>query len=111
MTRRIIARAALAAVTLGLAGSAHAAGGHKSGEALYERFCAPCHNTGFWAAQKLGARYGEENADLRQRKDLNASFIETVVRQGMGSMPPYRKTEVLPDELDAIADYLTRKER
>lgn len=111
MTSRYFA-AALAATLLGLSASAHAAdvpAGMQHGKARYDRMCAPCHNKGFWAANKLGARYGDENAVLEDRKDLNTDYIETVVRKGIGSMPPYRKTELSPGDLDAIAEYLTRK--
>jgi cytochrome c5 len=105
---------ALAAFTLGLAGAAHAADLSKDlqyGKDRYDRYCAPCHDKGFWGAQKIGARLGEEHAVLEDRTDLNGPYIETVVRAGFGSMPPYRLTEVSPKELDAIAQYLTRKER
>jgi cytochrome c5 len=104
----------MAALTLGLATSAHAAGLSKDmqyGKDRYDRYCAPCHAKGLWGALKIGARLGEENAVLENRTDLNIPYIETVVRRGMGSMPPYRLTEVSPQELDAIAQYLTRKER
>jgi len=107
--------AAIAVFTLGLTTTACQAADRSTdlayGKDRYERYCAPCHNKGYWAAQKLGARLGEENAVLEDRTDLNVPYVETVVRVGMGSMPPYRKTEVSPEELDAIANYLTRKER
>ena len=111
MRRRYFA-AALVAILLGLAASARAADvptDMQHGKARYDRMCAPCHNKGFWAANRLGARLGEENAVLEDRTDLNTDYIETVVRRGMGSMPPYRKTELSPGDLDAIAEYLTRK--
>lgn len=101
---------ALAVFAAGWAASAQAAD-LQYGKDRYERFCAPCHNAGFWAANRIGARLGKDQALLENRTDLNAPYIEIVVQQGIGSMPPYRLTEVSPDELDAIADYLTRKER
>ena len=104
--------AALAATLLGLSASAQAADMSKDmqhGKERYDRMCAPCHNKGFWAANRLGERLGDENAVLEDRTDLNTDYIETVVRKGMGSMPPYRKTELSPGDLDAIAEYLTRK--
>lgn len=83
----------------------------RDGKAEYDRYCAPCHDKGFWAANRIGQRLGEEHADIRYRDDLNVPYVETVVRRGMGSMPPYRLTELSPEELQAIADYLTREAR
>lgn len=103
------AAAILIGVTAGAAQAADQGANPSYGKMRYDRMCAPCHNKGYWAANRLGARLGKENAVLENRTDLNTQYIETVVRRGMGSMPPYRKTELSPADLDAISKYLTRK--
>lgn len=78
------------------------------GKERYARMCAPCHNKGFWAANRIAFRSGEEYALLDKRSDLNADYIRQAVRVGIGSMPPYRKTELSDSDLAAITAYLTR---
>lgn len=54
----------------------------------------------------LSLKYkGQLPAALEDRRDLTPEFIEAVVRNGMFSMPPLRKTEVSDQELRAIAAY------
>lgn len=60
--------------------------------------------------QALQTRYrGEIPAELERRTDLAPALIETVVRKGLNSMPPFRPTEVSKDDLAALVAYLTRK--
>ena len=53
----------------------------------------------------------KEHAILENRTDLSAGAIQTIVRTGIGSMPPLRKTELTDDDVSAIAAYLTRQNR
>jgi mono/diheme cytochrome c family protein len=56
----------------------------------------------------LSLKYkGSKPALLEQRSDLSYELIKTFVRNGVASMPPFRKTEVTDDDLKAIAAYLT----
>lgn len=57
-------------------------------------------------ALSLKYRGGELPAALEDRTDLSPELIESVVRYGIFSMPPLRKTEVSDQELKAIAAYL-----
>ena len=62
--------------------------------------------------QALRARYkGAVPAELEQRTDLKADFINTIVRGGLNSMPFFRPTELSDDDLAALDAYLTRKRR
>lgn len=85
------------------------------GRDAFERICAPCHGkgpsegrvpllTGTYALS-LKYRNGELPAALEDRTDLTPELIESVVRYGIFSMPPLRKTEVSDQELRAIAAY------
>ena len=83
-----------------------------TGKALFERKCAPCHADAPArpGTQALNIKYrnSEIPAPLEQRSDLSAAYIETVVRNGLFSMAPLRKTEVTDSELADISAYLTQ---
>ena len=58
--------------------------------------------------QGLMRKYrGQVPAVLRERTDLSKEFIEYTVRNGVASMPFFRKTEVSDSDLTLLADYLT----
>lgn len=85
------------------------------GREAFERNCAACHGKGPSEGRvpllpgtfALSLKYkGELPAALEDRTDLTPELIETVVRYGIFSMPPLRKTEVSDQELNAIAAYL-----
>lgn len=85
------------------------------GREAFERICAPCHGKGpsegrvpllpGTYALSLKYRNGELPAALEDRTDLTPELIKSVVRYGIFSMPPLRKTEVSDQELRAIAAY------
>jgi mono/diheme cytochrome c family protein len=81
------------------------------GKHLYDRTCIYCHGPGVWGTNRLAKRIDKEHALLESRTDLSAVGIRAIVRSGVGSMPPLRKTELSDSELDAIAAYLTRQAR
>jgi mono/diheme cytochrome c family protein len=76
------------------------------GENLYQKNCGICHNPGGAGFLQLIHRYGPEQAVLTNRKQLPAQFIQIVVRNGQGNMPPLTKNNVSDSELLAIAQYL-----
>jgi|SRR5882672_5656253 len=85
------------------------------GNAIFQHYCAPCHGPGRGAdgapmlpgTHALHLKYrGEKSGLLEQRSDLSFELIKTFVRNGVASMPPFRKTEVADDDLEAIAVYL-----
>lgn len=85
------------------------------GRSAFERNCAACHGKGpsegrvpllpGTFALSLKYREGELPAALEDRTDLSPELIASVVRYGIFSMPPLRKTEVSDQELKAIAAY------
>ncbi len=81
------------------------------GKQLYYRACLPCHAPGLWGSNRLARRMDQKSAVLESRTDLTVAAIRTVVRAGLGSMPPYRRTEVSDADVDAIVAYLTRAAR
>jgi mono/diheme cytochrome c family protein len=78
------------------------------GKHAYDRICVYCHGPGLWGANLLAKRLGKDHALLETRTDLPAPAIRAIVRSGVGSMPPMRKTELSDSDVDAIAAYLTR---
>jgi (+)-pinoresinol hydroxylase len=81
------------------------------GKHLYDRTCIYCHGPGVWGTNRLAKRIDKDHALLESRTDLSAVAIRAIVRSGVGSMPPLRKTELSDSDLDAIAVYLTRQAR
>jgi cytochrome c5 len=78
------------------------------GKQVYDHICIYCHSPGVWGTNRLARRMDKEHAVLENRTDLTAAGIRAVVRTGIGSMPPLRRTELSDADVDAIAAYLTR---
>jgi len=77
----------------------------------YQNSCAVCHGPmpERPGTRALAAKYhGALPAMLEDRRDLQPAFIRAMVRGGVSLMPPFRKTEVSDEQLDAIVAYLTR---
>jgi mono/diheme cytochrome c family protein len=83
----------------------------QQGKLLYGRTCIYCHGPGLWATNRIAKRLDKDHAQLENRTDLSADGIRAIVRSGVGSMPPLRKTELSDADVDAIAAYLARKAR
>jgi (+)-pinoresinol hydroxylase len=80
-----------------------------SGEAVYKRWCVHCHSAGRGnpGTDSLQVKYkGNPPAVLLDRTDLTPEFVKLAVRQGVLSMPPFRKTEITDAELAAMATWL-----
>lgn len=83
------------------------------GRAVYEKWCAPCHDPGIEhpGTHALMTKYsGSPRASgiITEWKDLTPQYVRFMVRHGMSVMPHFRKTEITDAELDALAKYLTR---
>lgn len=78
------------------------------GKALYQANCAACHDDKGFATRVLARRVPADQAVLDTRKNLNREFIHLIVRQGTGSMPQIRKSELPDVQLDAIVSYLEK---
>jgi len=83
----------------------------QQGRHLYNHLCVYCHSPGVWGTNRLSKRMDEEHAVLENRTELSAGAIQTIVRKGIGSMPPLRKSELSDSDLSAIAAYLARQNR
>jgi mono/diheme cytochrome c family protein len=84
-------------------------GGADRGRAVFTYWCAPCHaaGPGHPGTQSLEVKYGGSiPAVIEDRADLTPDMVKLFVRQGVSSMPPFRKTEIGDADLDALAAYL-----
>jgi (+)-pinoresinol hydroxylase len=82
------------------------------GDEAYQYWCATCHGRGpgHPGTVALTAKYkGALPGVLEERTDLTPQTVRFAVRRGTSIMPFFRKTEVSDAELDAIAQYLTRR--
>ena len=80
-----------------------------SGEQVYGRWCVHCHASGRGnpGTQSLQVKYGGRvPAVLLDRTDLTAEAVAVFVRQGVQSMPPFRKTEITDAELAALSAWV-----
>ena len=50
-----------------------------------------------------------ETALLEERTDLNSQAVIIMARMGIGNMPRISRGEVSDEQLQAIADYLSKK--
>ena len=80
----------------------------QQGQKLYRSTCFYCHSEKVWGTLAIERRRGATDALLEKRTDLVPAFVKSVVRNGLGSMPPYRRTELTDTDVDAIIAYLTR---
>jgi mono/diheme cytochrome c family protein len=110
--RALLAHALLiAASSTAQAASPAGAAAAPSGEAVFERWCAPCHapGPGHPGTQSLQVKYaGKIPSVLLERTDLSAQAVAAFVRHGVLSMPPFRKTEITDSDLAALSAYVAR---
>jgi mono/diheme cytochrome c family protein len=85
-----------------------------TGRAVFQRVCAPCHGKGpgldgspmLPGAAALAVKHqGAVSPYLEERSDLTAEVIQMFVRNGSGTMPMFRKTEISDAEIAAVAAY------
>lgn len=97
-----------AAAVLGVTAAAGQSGAAPapSGKDLYRANCGGCHLEGGFGTRVLSRRVPEGQAPLEARKGLARRYVQTVVRNGLGSMPQIRRTELGDADLAAIAVYL-----
>ena len=81
------------------------------GAAVFNNWCDACHRNAEQNApgtRSLEFKYrGELPGALEERTDLTAELIEFYVRNGVATMPFYRKTEIGDEDLAALSAYLT----
>lgn len=74
----------------------------------YRQHCGGCHLERGFGTLRLARRMPQEHAQLEHRPDLSEEFVRIVVRRGLGSMPPIRRSELDDRTLAAIAAYLEK---
>ncbi len=103
------------AATTSPAAAPHVVKADRPGRAIFEHNCAPCHGAGpgddgtpmLPGTMALQRRYqGEVPAALELRDDLDGDTLRLFVRNGIGAMPMFRKSELSDADVDAVADYL-----
>jgi mono/diheme cytochrome c family protein len=106
---------ATAAVLIGLLAAtgvkaADAARPTLTGAEIFAKNCSYCHAPGDEHAgtRQLRDTRGEAFAVLQQRTDLQADYVETIVRHGLNAMPPFKPTVITDAELDRLAAYLAK---
>lgn len=87
------------------------------GKQVFDRWCMHCHapesgiasGPRFPGTASLAVKYGGQlPAALEERSDMTPEFLRHFVRQGVLTMPPFRKTEISDAELQALVAYLSR---
>ena len=99
----------MASLALLALGTSAVAADSDPGEQVYKRWCVHCHAAGRGnpGTASLQTKYkNEKPAVLLERTDLTPEFVAFSVRQGVMSMPPFRKTEVTDTELAALSKWL-----
>lgn len=73
----------------------------------YALYCGGCHNPGpGHGGTMLLAEKGAPVPSLIGRKDLELDYLQSVVRNGMIEMPPFRPTELSDSEIKQIYDHI-----
>lgn len=85
------------------------------GKQLFQHWCSACHKplgefvSSVPGTTALESKYkGAIPAALEQRTDLKPEFVRVIIRQGILSMPFFRKTELSDADVDAIGAYLAK---
>lgn len=80
------------------------------GAAVFNNWCDACHRDADQNApgtRSLEFKYrGELPGALEKRTDLTPEFIEFYTRNGIATMPFFRKTEISDEDLAALTAYL-----
>jgi (+)-pinoresinol hydroxylase len=82
-----------------------------AGRAVYTKWCAPCHDPGVThpGTHALTVKYqGVKSGVLLEWKDLSPDTVKYLVRHGISVMPQFRQTEISDQELEALAEFLSR---
>src|ERR1700690_262358 len=95
------------------AGTDHTSPRDAPGRAVYEKWCAACHDPGIIhpGTHALMTKYpggSRASGAITAWTDLPAAYVTLMVRHGMSVMPQFRKTEISDGELAALAAYLSR---
>ena len=87
-----------------------------AGRKVFEHVCAACHGQGpgtdgapmLPGTQALTKKcHGQVPGALELRSDLDARVLRHFLRNGSGTMPMFRKTEISDSQIEAVATYLS----
>jgi mono/diheme cytochrome c family protein len=81
----------------------------QDGAHLFLRRCGVCHLEGGMGTLILARRLPANQAKLQDRTDLTPEFVTRVARNGQGAMPRITPVDATDAELQAIANYLSRR--
>lgn len=116
--KRLVPIAVLAALSCGAlpAQERRAAAEAERGADVYAAWCAHCHDRlpegsaidMLPGVASLSLKYGGALSPyIKERPDLaDFDVLETFLRNGAGSMPPFRRTEITDRDIAALAAYL-----
>jgi len=82
------------------------------GRQVFQRWCVHCHGEGprHPGTASLAVKYGNTlPAALEKRQDITPEVVALFVRQGVATMPPFRKTEISDAEMAALGAYLSHQ--
>ena len=83
----------------------------QNGKAVFEAWCAACHDADPKLAGTLALQTKYEGtipAALEARTDLTPELVAFFVRNGVAWMAPFRKTEISDAELADLGAYLSK---
>ncbi len=82
-------------------------------EQLYRKWCVPCHSNdkGAPGTLRLGRTRGKDMAVLLERPPLTGEYMKQVVREGLGAMPLFRRSEISSGQLDSLVDYIIQQQQ
>lgn len=86
--------------------------GLERGRQVYEQWCIICHGSGPGMAGTDGLMrkyHGNLPALLTERTDLAPEAIRIYVREGVASMPYFRKVEISDEDLELMISWLTQQ--
>ncbi|MBV8854476.1 MAG: cytochrome c [Sinobacteraceae bacterium] len=83
--------------------------GEMSGKQVFDHYCSYCHGAAEGpGSTQLARTRGADKALLTERRDLQAKYVEYVVRHGLRAMPPFVPSDLTDARLKALADFLAR---
>jgi mono/diheme cytochrome c family protein len=79
-----------------------------AGGRTYALRCRGCHAPPFTGFFMLSRRLGAAQADLAERREVNADYVNVVVRSGLNSMPHIPRGDISDRQLAEVIAYLNR---
>jgi len=87
-----------------------AAGAEMTGKEVFDHYCTYCHGAADGpGTMQLRRTRGQDKALLTGRSDLTAQYIESVVRHGLKSMPPFVPSDLTEARLRALVGFLLKR--